>query len=258
MKTNSIFRCLSLLAFVGAILSGCGSPNQASWYTTQPLTINGQDDDWDGRLEYHEKEKIGVGIANDGDNLYIVLKTIDRPTMLKLVRTGTTIWFDSTGGTKKIFGIRFPLGVEDIGITRGRRPDISAMEDDGAEIQSIRERFRETLREVEVIGPNPLDRKRLPVVSSFNTNGIKVGLSDSLGTLVYELVVPLHPSASAPLAIGTAVGKEIGVGIETTDMREQMRQRRPENDGGEMPRGGGMGGGMGGGIGGMGGGMRGA
>lgn len=247
--------CISVFILIagGIGIAGCSSSTQlASKWAATPVVANGRDDEWGGAIMYQEKEKIGVGIMNDGTNVYVVVKTLDEPTLRKIVRTGMTIWLDSTGNSKKNFGIHFPLGATEMLRGGGYQTDEGA--GDGSNTRQYRERLAETLREIEVIGPGPLDKKRMPVSSSLASNGIKVGISDSLDMLVYELMIPMRSTIGTPLAIGTDIGRTISVGVETADPRE-IRRAIAGND-----MGGGMGGGMRpGGMGGFGGGgMRGS
>src|SRR5579871_5708813 len=79
MFRSSLLLLVSPAAFT-TLLTSCGSTQLASRWTDTPVVANGHDDEWNGMILYQEKEKIGVGIANDNTNLYIVLKTLDFPT----------------------------------------------------------------------------------------------------------------------------------------------------------------------------------
>jgi hypothetical protein len=249
--------------FISVYIAGCSSVQELpSKWKKSDIVVDGLDNEWQQDLSYFEDEKIAVGMKNDGENFYVAIKSIDRETQLKIVRGGMTIWFDPQGGTKKILGIHFPLGTAAMGgapvaptHTRGSRETPDATNDYSA----LEERFSNSLRNLEIIGPGPVDKEQIPVVSSYKTRGIKVSIRDTMGSLFYELVVPMKsPPPSAwidltrkPPAIETDTGKIIGVGIITDDVRRSMTDRAPDEG---APNGGygkpGMGGGYGGGMGG--------
>jgi hypothetical protein len=240
--------------FLLSIVSGCSSTAELTSKWQQPAVDSSSDSQ---NLAYFEKEKVGIGITNDADNLKVTVKVIDDETQRRILRGGLTIWFDSTGNDKKIFGVHFPIGSASTAgpepnHTRGSREAANETND----YSLYQAKLKNTLINLEIIGPGPLSKEQLPVMTSYSTRGIKVNLIDTLGTLTYELTVPIKASSARPLAIGSDNLKEIGVGVFTGDPRRSM-SARPGNDG--APNGGygmGGGGGMGGGMGGMGGGGR--
>jgi hypothetical protein len=158
-----------------------------------------------------------------------------------------TIWFDAAGGTKKKFGIRYPVveggeGTDGEGRRRGapgrgNRPEPPPVGEAGAPADRV-----------DIIGPGKDDARSL---TREHLPGIDVAIRAEQGTLQYELKVPLVATADRPYAIGTAPGKTIGVGIETAKMPQ--RSFGGDRGGGFGGGGGGMGGGRGrGGGGGMG------
>ena len=77
--------------------------------------------------------RFSFGARNDDRNLYIALITSDSATGLQALNEGLIVWFDVEGGTKKRFGIHYPVsrmggrggargGGEGWGRGEGRRP----------------------------------------------------------------------------------------------------------------------------------------
>ncbi len=240
MKSWTLY-LLSILLIAG-VFNGCKKTVEFdSFWRTAEITIDGDESDWENGLTYFEKEGVGLGIRNDEDNLYIILKTYDRTSQLQVIRNGLTIWFDPEGKKKKRFGIRYPIGLQEYGIFPSRR---GAM--DFGEPQITKEEFAEMLREIEIIQSG--EKTRIPRIAA---PGIRVAMSDQAGPLVYEIKIPLRADDELLYAIGTHAGTQIGVGFETGEIkREDMMSRRGSGMSGGRP-GGGMGGG--GGRGGMGG-----
>lgn len=202
------------------------------------------EDDQSTEYEYFEKEKIGVKFSNDGDNLYVTVKTIDHDTQMKIIHSGMTIWFDSTGGTNKTFGIHYPLGTASVPAPNHARGSHEAP-DEMNDYSLYNERLRRALDQLEIIGPGPLDRLQTEVTSAGETHGINVHLRDTMGSLTCELTLPMNSGIGRRLAIGTGTGKLIGVGI-FTEVQQRMHSRpegAPSGFSGGAPSGG-MGGGM--------------
>jgi hypothetical protein len=211
------------------------------------ITIDGDESDWTGPLQPFGDAPFSAQAVNDGQYVYLRLSASSPDVRRNVTRFGLTVWFDPNGGTKKVFGIRYPVVEE---------PFDRYQRDRAAGGQ--RERPRETPAEgtgdadqtadasdrVDVLGPGKHDARSL---TRDHLEGMAVAMRVAQGTLVYELQVPLATGEGRPYAIGTSPGKTIGIGFETPKVN------RPEFGN----RGGGFGGGGMGGRGGFGGGRRG-
>src|SRR5262249_302345 len=71
--------------------------------------IDGKFDDWPGNLEPFADKPLAVQFQNDSDYLYLRFSATDPATRQQIIRQGLTVWFDPGGGTKKHFGIRYPV-----------------------------------------------------------------------------------------------------------------------------------------------------
>ncbi|MFQ5674911.1 MAG: hypothetical protein ACE5G1_03360 [bacterium] len=218
------------------ILTGCGSTLKLdSDWRQQEITIDGKQSDWQDALTFVEKKDVSIGVANDGEFLYICLVSADRILPRQMVRRGFTVWIDPKGGKDKTFGIRFPIGMlesgmmeEAMGRGRGR--------DEAIDPERMKELFEQTMSELEILGPEKEDRHRY---SMSELEGLEVKIGEPADGLVYEIKVPLYKTEQYPIAVGLAEGEKIGVGFETVEFdRSALRQRRG---------GGGFGGGRGGG-----------
>jgi len=231
---------LFLLTF---FLVGCSKLELDSGWRERQITVDGRNDDWLGTMMYFEKEKVSLGLLNDENFMYICLIAEDQLIRNQVMRQGFTLWFDSDGGKKKTFGIKFPIGMQP-GEMKERRDEQDP------------ERFRQTLRgqmaELEILGPGKDESIRMPLEKA---KGINVNVRVSSGMLVYEIKVPLERSEEYPYAVGAKAGSSVGIGLETSKFKRQNVRR---SMGGRMPGGGGRGGmgGMSGGRGMRGSGMR--
>jgi hypothetical protein len=138
---------------------------------------------------------------------------------------GFTLWFDPAGKNKKVFGVRFPIGMMNYD-SEGMPDPMQRTEEGGA----MPPQFEAMLREVEVIGPEKDDRNRFTAGGSF---GIQAATLDSPDGLVCELKIPLQSAPGRPYAIASNPGQTLSLGFEMGELdREKMRERMGREGGG--------------------------
>jgi len=188
-----------------------------------------------------------VQFVNDGEFLYMRLSATDPGARAQITRQGLIVWFDSGGGKKKKFGVRYPV-VErgeggGYGGGFGRR---GGDQGDSGSTAGSQDDTQPPNERVDILGPGKNDAREL---MRDHLQGIDVAYRVEQGTLQYELKVPIAKTDDHPYAIEADAGKPIGIGLETPKMQ------RPSFEGGGGGFGGGgmgHGGGMGRGGGGMG------
>jgi hypothetical protein len=220
---------------LAALLAGCGRPPElASHWRDRELVVDGKLDDWAGLQTDLATGSGGqparVGIANDGEALWLSLETSD-PNLQRLIsHRGLTIWFDPAGGKQPVAGVRFPLPAAR---PLSRWGEIGGSRPGGAQLDSL-----------ELLGPQPYTRKEL---SAPGADGVQVAMSFGERGINYELRVPL---AAVPPAwgIGVKPGALIGVGVQSKGIAPRPPRRPGEAgergpggarkpDGGEPPEG---------------------
>lgn len=150
MKKDIIFYSLLIsLLFVCALLSGCRNTELSSDWRDYAIIIDGKYTDWKGTESYSDdKAKVVINLLNDEDYLYICLITRNRQVETKIMDTGLLIWFNPDGVTKKIFGIHFPTGLRNMGMSleedrRAIDRDWQDQEDKSDLIDREKERWRD-------------------------------------------------------------------------------------------------------------------
>jgi hypothetical protein len=247
-----------LMAPVALVLAAKRQIVESHW-RDRDIAIDGDNGEWPGPLvAVEENHPLLTAAVNDGQDLYIVLSTSDPALRRQIFRQGLIVWFDPSGGDKKHFGLKYPVGVlPEEGAGRGgyrrggygggRPPSDSGTPEPNSRTQSSMPADPEPTDRLEVYGPQKDD------AHSFVTTmapGIAVKTGTVEGYAVYELKVPLAKTADAPYAIEAKPGALIGFGVETPKVEQPSHEGR----GGMGGFGGGMGGGRGGGMGGHGGG----
>jgi len=253
-----------VVAALVCLAAGCGPTQLDSRYKDRDIVIDGKYADWAGGLQTVGGDDITVGLANDGTELCIALVVEDRQVRRQIAMSGLFLWFDSSGGKAKQFGLRFPLGMEEDAaempppemMADGQRPPpADAQKTQPRDGQKPPREPDEVILEMEVFSPSEQVWRR---VGLKEIQGIEAAASRGTGPLVLEFRVPLAKTGPFGYGIGAASGALIGVGLETPEIdMEALRGNMPPPDGGggagpgrRPPSGGGMGGGPGGGMGG--------
>jgi hypothetical protein len=235
-----------------------------SHWRDREIAIDGDSGDWPGPLRpIEENHPLMTAAMNDGQYLYLVLSASDTTARRQILRQGLVVWFDPSGGEKKHFGLKYPVGVPPEerpgrgggggggyrrypgggGGDTGRPPGDSG---GGDPAQSRPPDQVEPTNRIEIYGPEKDDAHNFVTEMA---PGITVKIGQAEGYLVYEMKVPLAKTADTPYAIEAKPGALIGFGIETPKVEHPTGEGR----GGMGGFGGGMGGrGGGGGGGGMG------
>jgi hypothetical protein len=229
---------IGVLAAAILALAGCASFNTYTTESrplTQPITIDGRTDDWQGELFVVPGERMMIGFVNDGHFLYLAVLVEEAFQRYQVMSQGLTIWFDPKGGKEKAFGIRYPLG-----LPPGERPPMRmGAEGEGLTLPALPEG---ALAELEIVRSEKESPQRLKVA---DLKGFEVKVTPSTGLLVYEMKIPLAADAEHPVAVGTLPGRTVGIGFETpkfdpSSMPRDNRGGGPES--GARPPMGGMGG----------------
>ncbi|MGB3860827.1 MAG: hypothetical protein WA915_02000 [Candidatus Aminicenantaceae bacterium] len=248
-KSHSLNIKQSLIACALGILvlctAGCDEQELNSNWLDREIIIDAKSDDWLDTLYYFEGKNLSIGFFNDESHLYVCMLAEHPMLQAQAVGQGFTIWFDPEGGKEKAFGIKFPIGMREI----GAQMDFQGMQGGEMNREKIREAFEESLADLEILGLGGA-KQRIPVEEA---HGIEVKVRNETGLLVYELKMPLQSSDEHPYAVGANAGDAIGIGLEIPEIdKDEMKSAMQERMGGA---GGPPGGGGEGGMGGMGGGM---
>ncbi len=220
MTSRSLSICLALGMLT--TVAAADKPHFDSKIRDSAITIDGRYDDWYGNLDPFGNVAVAVQFLNDGDFLYMRLTATDAGARMQILRQGLTVWFDPAGGTKKRFGVRFPVvergsGGEDgrgggYGGYGGRRRGGGGGDRPEGQGESERPDDPSPSDRVDLLGPGKNDARAL---TRDHLQGIDVAIHSEQGALQYELKVPLAKTADRPYALEVQPGKMIGVGLET-------------------------------------------
>ncbi|MCK9572592.1 MAG: hypothetical protein M0Q96_04890 [Candidatus Omnitrophica bacterium] len=218
------------------LFAGCERPNLYSYPKDREIVIDGKYSEWGDYVSYYsEKEKLVVNLANDKDYLYICLVSRSRRVETQIMESGLQLWFDADNGQRKLFGIRFPIGMRAMGmpISQKLKKDDRQVYDDNQdalrkddwgdkEFDKKLETIENLQDKIELTLPND---KKMPgtgkemLLEEANKFGVEAKLGREKGYFVYELKVPLNITKEHPYAIGIQEDGRIGLGIEVQNSR---------------------------------------
>ncbi|MDD5169856.1 MAG: hypothetical protein PHN75_13620 [Syntrophales bacterium] len=182
------------------------------WDNAKPLAIIGGE--------------VTVNVLNDNETLYMRLSTQNPAFVTQFLQTGFTVWFDDTGGTKKIFGMRFPLPITKGASDTSRSGNKSQKEDGKRDILTAK-LLEASKGDIEIFRPGENEFSTISAEYSA-PYGIRCRLENINGRFVYELQMPLILDNNHPYAVTSKKPKVIGIGLETGkgDQQTKFREAR--------------------------------
>jgi uncharacterized membrane protein YgcG len=144
------------------------------------VTIDGSLAEWGDSLAYYNPETaINYTIANDKDNIYLVLKTNDPMQQHSILQWGITLSIDPKGRKKSTYSVTFPVQDE----------HADAFVASETLQQKKRDANMTKLKRIKADGFKDVEND---VFTLQNTYGFRVAIDyDARGFLVYEEVIPL-------------------------------------------------------------------
>jgi len=209
---------LVLLAAAGLavpLAGGAADVSLSSAWRTEPIRIDGNDEEWRGRTVPVEKQRFAVGLQNDGEALYLCLTTRDRVLATQIARQGLMVWLDSGPDRPKkhAFGVHFPI---DPHLAAGRNPG-GRWPRDGADVSEWDQAA------VGILGPGKGDPRRVPILE---TGGILASVAFRGDVLVYEMKVPLKGAGAGPYVVAAEPGGIVRLELQTPEWRGPLPPSR--------------------------------
>jgi hypothetical protein len=272
MKYLSMKSGINLMLFTGLCLAAHGqklkSVQEKGVRPPSNIRIDGKLTEWDDTFQaYNPAVSLYYTVANDDNNLYLIVKSTDQTTSNKISSSGITFTINTADKKKEkdAFGVKFPGNSTDImasmrpqggpgggpgggGFARfdgggGGRPPGQMPQLDSATLVRVHKSTVDAAKEIKLIGFTSIPDS---IVSIYNEYGFKAAIGfDPKNNLTYEVAIPLK---SLGLDVNSA--KEFSYNIKVNAIqfggnRDFDRQGPPIGAPGGAPAG--FGGGRGGG-----------
>lgn len=211
----------------------------------KPFKADGISNEWNEPLnEYNTDTKLAFALANDDQNLYVVIESLDPQTTFSVLRGGITLNINTEGKKKTGINLVFPLMErpplpKDVDLPKDKLTKIP-LEKNG----EMPRDFVGMNKTIRVSGFKNISDGDLPIENNF---GIQAGMTIKPNRdLIYEISIPL-----AQLQVDPSIKKPLIYNIKINSPSKSSFKRADESEGGGRSGGrGGMSGGHGGGMGG--------
>lgn len=209
----------------------------------QPVIVDGNSSEWHEPLNnYNTPTQLAFALANDQQNLYLIIESLDAATTGKLLRGGLTLNINTAGKKKDGIKLNF-LGMQQPPPPRSGQRDTSQH----TEPEMMQHADREHAPGVTVIQVSGF--KKIPdgALSIPNNEGIQVAAAfNKQRDYICELSIPLSVLDLKGDEV-KAIAYNIKINASNRPEHPDGGKRPPEGGGRSGMGGGGMGGGMGGG-----------
>jgi hypothetical protein len=165
-------------------------------YQSTPIVADGIPGEWSLPLRFSNAGyTLQYNVTYDSKNLYVCVISRDDQTMLHMLRSGITLYFDPKGDKSKDIALHYPLRKQpDPNVNRNGEP-LTNSSDSGWKAELLRQSDdfgTAGFTEIEN-GQYAVGDPKCPIQV-----GARLGNHDSM--LVYEAVIPLHNIAGADLS----------------------------------------------------------
>lgn len=226
-------KIITLLSIV--LLASCTTPKQM--VTSLPFNEKTSD-----TYNYYDKDsKISYQLFNDDENLYLNLKTFDRMSIVKILKSGLTIHFDETGKKKETVAIEYPLHNKNFDFKQ-LHPQNGNNESSNFDVNQLIQSVPNSAFFINNKNRQSFNLELNSTDVSVKLEAIKTELEDGL---TYKLKIPLREITEKPM---TSI-ENFSIGIITGEIKSPQAQSsgrpsgggRPAGVGGGRPSGGGVG-----------------
>lgn len=102
---------MGLLLVISVGIADCAAVRVAGRWREQPVTVDGNDREWQGAPQYYDDDRqFVIRVSNDAQAVYLCVATSDSILQRQLRMAGMTIWLDPEGAKAQVFGIHLLPG----------------------------------------------------------------------------------------------------------------------------------------------------
>ncbi|MCB0729711.1 MAG: hypothetical protein KDC88_01655 [Ignavibacteriae bacterium] len=224
---KSIIQTLFIITFL--IIIGCSEIEIKSNWTENKILIDGNRNDWQNNIEYSKEEKVGIGISNDNEYLYLCLATVDNNKIMKILNNGFTVWFDPQDSDGKTIGIQYPIKKIPLNnkVEEFRKRNNQENNNENNNENTRLDKFLIDQNELLIVNEDNFPLNAYPLVNSAN---IEVKIDFDLNQLVYELKIPIKNKSENNFLVDVLPGENIKIGFASGEFEKPDFTGRPNID----------------------------
>lgn len=202
-----------IIIIIFIIMVGCSSSEQmVSKVIEKLIVVDGNQEDWNGKLKFIEKEKVAVGFQNDSENLYFCFVTSNKSNAMKILSMGLTVWF-KPGGNEQVLGLQYPQSMNRVAPQKlmGKNRNQDGNTDFEMTINAMMQNQGEFL----LIDEDNVIIYASPIGSN---DGYEMKIGAINQQFVYEAKIPIGNNALAPMPINIFPQESVTVEFETSEI----------------------------------------
>jgi hypothetical protein len=186
-------------------------------YQTTPVVADGIPDDWTLPLRFaNATYTLQYNITNDSKNIYVCILSRDEQTMLRMLRSGITVYFDPKGRNSRDISLHYPLR---------KQPDPNIRNRDGEPLTNQNDSALkgELLLQSDSYGTtgfSGIDNGQFAATDNKSPIRVAIRFTQHDSLLVYEAIIPIanisgtDPSSrnpKQPFSVGVVVNTASGL-----------------------------------------------
>ncbi|HUB62788.1 MAG TPA: hypothetical protein VL978_18870 [Puia sp.] len=191
-------RTLPFILSVTFFLSACSHKlAPLGHYQTTPVVADGIADDWTLPLRFaNATYTLQYNITNDNRNIYVCVLSRDEQTMLRMLRSGITVYFDPKGQNSRDISLHYPLR---------KQPDPNIRNRDGEPLTNRNDSSweQELLAQSDSYGTtgfSGIENGQFAVKDSKSPIRVAIQFTHHDSLLVYEAIIPIVNVLGAALS----------------------------------------------------------
>ena len=187
------FACLFALAVCSAGCSHKAAP--VGRYQSTPVTADGIPDEWALPLRFANATRtLQYNVTNDNGNIYICAMSHDERTILRMLRSGMTVYFDPKGQAGRDISLHYPLRKQPDPNIRDRKGETQVSHRDSGWMEELVQQSDS----YGITGFSGLENGQFPVSGNQGPIRVAIKLSRHDSLLVFEAVVPIRNVLGSP------------------------------------------------------------
>lgn len=206
---------LSLISFIGCSSSEMMMSNSFE----KEIVVDGNHEDWSGKLKYFEDERAAIGFQNDSENLFFCFVTSYKSNAMKIMSLGLTVWFEPESSKQKI-GLQYPKRIDKAlpKTLMGK----NKKQNEGTDFETTIKTMIQNQGEFSLVD----EKSRIIYASPIGSNDeydLKIGSINQ--QFVYEAKIPIANNSKAQMPIDIFSNEKINIQFETGEFNlEEMKQ----------------------------------
>lgn len=212
---------------------GCSSSELMISNPVKNITIDGNQEDWNGKLKYFEDEQVAIGFQNDEENLYLCLVSSNKSNTMEIMTLGLTVWFEPENGEETI-GLQYPKQMDRI--ARHSQMGKSQNQNNNSDLKMTINTMMQNQGEFVLVDED----KEILYASPIGSNdGYEIKIGAVNRQFVYEAKIPIGNNSQAQMPIDIFPDEKFSIEFETGELNIEGMRKNGDMQSSNMREGGG-------------------